>query len=1165
MALVIKDRVKETTATTGTGTVTLAGAPFGFQSFAVIGDGNTTYYAIVDPSTGAWEVGYGTYTAAGTTLSRTTIVASSNSNNAVDFGAGGKDVFVTYPGDKSVFLDASGHVTLPENLTVEGNLTVNGTTTTISAENLAVADNMIYLNDGSSTTNIDLGFAGNYNDGTYAHAGFFRDASDGRWKVFKGYTLEPDASPNIDTTHASFSLADMQAGTFYGALSGNADTASKWQTGRTLTLSGDLSGSVTFDGSGSISLSATVADDSHNHIIGNIDGLQTAIDAKLNNSGGIMTGAIEFDTTGDGLSYHATENNADSNRYFIRFDTTNNASYPFLTNRTPNGDVVIKSGTTAGGGEIERLRINGGDGVQNIEVQNALLSFGKAGNGANTESAFLTIEGNTDASGEGSGRLFFREHNSTTASADNYGMSFGYRGGSTSVTTAMGNTWTGLAAIGNGEWGMWGHDNNATGALIMSGSRNGGSVKFSVAPNVAGNTVFHDGYHPNADKWTTARTNTVTLTGDVTGSGSASVDGSANWTVSVATTVGDNSHNHSISTITDEHRLFNNMGDNHATTTNFNSVSNFGARFLQGGTNGPTGTASHQFYGFTLGLGDQYSISQYASQLYWARQDLGGGTYLWARDLENGTWGSWRKMSAGYADSAGSATDNTKLPLTGGELNGGTNTTLEMRCQDAGQAYLKVGRSTNGSQGTGIVEVSQDGNHGGGFYYNGDGSPAFISGEVADTVTFYRINNGTKYRVFEYSYGSDSVKFLATPNVNGTAVALVNHGHDYLPLSGGTMTGDIVFGTNDRDHSPMGTYDSYKTQQIWSMGAAYRNSATGTNFGNLYGMAYKHTNNATGGTMAGGHQIVFVNNGTAGSAISMSGGMWTSGTSTAATFNATSTTNGGFQGIDADTLTNPSFTWTADLDTGMYRYSADTIGFSAGGNDEFRIYTSYTLSPGSSRAPIFYDSNSTSYYGDFASTSRMNAVYANNVYLEASTSRAYGFWNNTTAYKIGMSTSGDSTNGGRLDTTSDYNMYFTMSDGTNRGFVFRNTNAASGAIAQIDASGNLYLAGDVAMGYSDDRLKNRIGNIENALDKVCALDGFYYTPNEVAKELGKDSDKVLVGVSAQSVEAVLPEVVVNSPVGEGYKTVQYEKMVPLLIEAIKELQAQVEDLKRQLA
>ena len=91
------------------------------------------------------------------------------------------------------------------------------------------------------------------------------------------------------------------------------------------------------------------------------------------------------------------------------------------------------------------------------------------------------------------------------------------------------------------------------------------------------------------------------------------------------------------------------------------------------------------------------------------------------------------------------------------------------------------------------------------------------------------------------------------------------------------------------------------------------------------------------------------------------------GTINAATFNATSTINGGFQGIDADTVAAPSFTWTADLNTGMYRYGTDVIGFAAGGNDEFRIYTSYTLSPGSSRAPIFYDSNNTSYYIDPAS------------------------------------------------------------------------------------------------------------------------------------------------------------------------------------------------------
>jgi hypothetical protein len=77
MALVVKDRVKETSVTAGTGTLTLAGASAGFQSFAAIGNGNTTYYAIVDVVTGAWEVGIGTYTSSGTTLSRDTVLSNS--------------------------------------------------------------------------------------------------------------------------------------------------------------------------------------------------------------------------------------------------------------------------------------------------------------------------------------------------------------------------------------------------------------------------------------------------------------------------------------------------------------------------------------------------------------------------------------------------------------------------------------------------------------------------------------------------------------------------------------------------------------------------------------------------------------------------------------------------------------------------------------------------------------------------------------------------------------------------------------------------------------------------------------------------------------------------------------------------------------------------------
>ena len=100
MALIVKDRVREASTTSGTGTLTLGGAISGFQTFSVIGDGNTTYYTIVDVSTGSWEVGIGTYTASGTTLSRTQVLESSNGGALVSFSATAKDVFCTYPADR---------------------------------------------------------------------------------------------------------------------------------------------------------------------------------------------------------------------------------------------------------------------------------------------------------------------------------------------------------------------------------------------------------------------------------------------------------------------------------------------------------------------------------------------------------------------------------------------------------------------------------------------------------------------------------------------------------------------------------------------------------------------------------------------------------------------------------------------------------------------------------------------------------------------------------------------------------------------------------------------------------------------------------------------------------------------------------------------------------
>jgi hypothetical protein len=125
MPLVVKDRVQETSTTTGTGTFTLAGAVSGFQSFSAIGDGNTTYYAIVLGS--EWEVGLGTYTSSGTTLSRDTILESSNGGTAVNFSAGTKNVFVTYPAEEAVYQDATGTAYAPQFAASNG-LNVNNAT-----------------------------------------------------------------------------------------------------------------------------------------------------------------------------------------------------------------------------------------------------------------------------------------------------------------------------------------------------------------------------------------------------------------------------------------------------------------------------------------------------------------------------------------------------------------------------------------------------------------------------------------------------------------------------------------------------------------------------------------------------------------------------------------------------------------------------------------------------------------------------------------------------------------------------------------------------------------------------------------------------------------------------------------------------------------------------
>ena len=227
MALLLKDRVKETTTTTGTGDITLAGAVEGFQSFSsALSDADTTYYAISHRDADEWEVGLGTYSSG--VLTRTTVLESSNSDTAVSFASGTKDIFITLPAEKAVVLDASddlnvgnitttGYLRGPATFTIDpaahgddtgtlviaGNLQVDGTTTTINSTTVSVDDLNMVLASGSANAAAANG-AGITIDG--ASATLTYDSATDRWTMNKDLTA--NLVGNVTGTVSSLSNHD---------------------------------------------------------------------------------------------------------------------------------------------------------------------------------------------------------------------------------------------------------------------------------------------------------------------------------------------------------------------------------------------------------------------------------------------------------------------------------------------------------------------------------------------------------------------------------------------------------------------------------------------------------------------------------------------------------------------------------------------------------------------------------------------------------------------------------------------------------------------------------------------------------------------------------------------------------------------------------------------
>lgn len=239
MPLVLKDRVKETTTTTGTGTITLAGAVSGYQSFSVIGNANTTYYTIVDASTGAWEVGLGTYTSAGTTLSRDTVLESSNSGSLVNFGAGTKDVFVTYPAERAVVSGTTDYLSLPAPSTSGNVLTSNGSAWTSAA---APSSSTLTIDNKTATYTVVAADAGKVINVTSGSPTINLDPAATLGRGFN-VTIWNNSASATDTTTIDPSGAETVDGVFQLYLKRGEGTqivsdGTNWQTGAKKTMRG---------------------------------------------------------------------------------------------------------------------------------------------------------------------------------------------------------------------------------------------------------------------------------------------------------------------------------------------------------------------------------------------------------------------------------------------------------------------------------------------------------------------------------------------------------------------------------------------------------------------------------------------------------------------------------------------------------------------------------------------------------------------------------------------------------------------------------------------------------------------------------------------------------------------------------------------------------------
>lgn len=1061
-------------------------------------------------------------------------------------------------------------------------------------------------------------------------------------------------SANVTFNQVTAAIIGNVTGNLTGDVTGNADTATALETARTIQLSGDVTGSASFDGSANINITAAVQDDSHAHLISNVDGLQNALDAKVPTSRTI--------TAGNGL--------------------------------TGGGDLSANRTLTVGGGS--GITVNAND----IAIDSSYTGFdGRYYTETEADSRFVNVTGDTITGHLGIGGTATdanwgdSTHGNTEVSIDGgggYGV-LHFRGdgaGSTDTRYSVG--------VGDGIFYMAYDDVDGVHRAKINASH-----QLILNEGSGDQRAFHDGYHPNADKWTTART--LSLSGDA--SGSVSWDGSANATLSVA--VANDSHTHDGRYYTEteaDSRFVNVTGDtmtapltidtntsgmlrlsatnsspwaidlqrDDATNSRVYNGGGFWSfehepRYHNGGSfqkifhdgyhpnaddadtlDGVQGNKYFTSYNNagTTGWEDSnrnFRINSGGAQVGFAMHESDGtfGFQLYGDGSNygflDGNWGSWdiqktingsfkvdegsglqRVFNDAYHPNADKWTTARTLTLAGDvtgsvSWDGSANVTLTATVADDshdltwanidGETANSVNswgglrHQTNdgyidfGPANTGHAHIYTDRPN---FYFNAEllvnNQQVFHTGyhPNADTLTTARTINGVSFNGSANITIADSTKLPLSGGTMSGALNLQSQKINFVSGAGGTSFGSNHYSMGIDYANGSWTHPNYSDLIIGyhtgiRLGAAY----TGIRFYN--NSPTTDSNNTGNGN--GGEALIMTVGGTQGDHVNVNNNLTVEanlfaknrldvGTGSQSDaeiriFKADNnvsdhiqfyngTTRVGEIGVqDTDWLRINQFT-AKNIYTPRYIRSdggffvdGTTKGINGSGN-----FIGGTIAGASDYATLLRSNANDTFTGTLTMGTQLALVAANygrGVFGVYSPVRYQHVWSMGTAYK----TNDSGTSYGNM-----YGLTYTHTNigtGTNQaisGLSHQLQHRTNGTLTAAIGSG-IWTSGNVTA-YSDIAVKTNLVKIPNALEKVCSLNGYTYERTDYVKDKeDPEAPEVLrqAGVVAQEVEKVLPEVVSGK---DGNKAVAYGNMVSILIEAIKEQQTQIDELKKRL-